>query len=119
MRKLLWLLTALTTSACSLYQSEGRKFLEKQAFEFAGASAQQFQTACNNEGSSRAWVKISETAHATVFVHDSDGFELRVFPIDDPSGFHCDYSFPSAQEMFEKTEAAVDLTIAMAHSRSL
>jgi hypothetical protein len=105
---------AVSLSACSIYQSDGRKFLEKQAYEFAGVDAQQNLLGCQSGSDSSAgqWTQLSHTQLARVFVHETDDFELRVVPItSDDSAFSCDYGFTSAQEMFEKTPAAVDLTI--------
>jgi hypothetical protein len=47
---------------------------------------------------------------ASVYALDGDGFQLRVVPVSDQS-FSCDFKFSSAQEMFDRTSAAIDLTM--------
>jgi len=113
MRKLFVLSIATILSSCSLYQSEGRKFLEQQGFEYAGVSAQAYLRDCQEAKPTEGWVKLTETPLARVYVHETDSFEMRVLPNQDNlSDFHCDYQFPSAKDMMEQTSAAIDLTLA-------
>ncbi|MGE0528797.1 MAG: hypothetical protein AB7G93_14745 [Bdellovibrionales bacterium] len=101
------------TSACSLYQSEGRKFLEKEAFEFAGAAAQAHLTGCDSSPMGPHWILLQSTSLAQVYANEGDGFQLGVLPLsEDESLFNCRFQFESAQEMYEQTAAAIDLTIA-------
>lgn len=111
MRFLILILTALGLAACSLYQSPGRKFLEKQAYEFAGVSAEAHLTGCQYVPFEREWVELNNTPLARIYTHETAEFQLRVFPLLAAHGFSCDFQFTSAQEMFEKMDAAVDLTI--------
>ncbi|NJL26295.1 MAG: hypothetical protein HC902_14865, partial [Calothrix sp. SM1_5_4] len=101
--RILCCLGFLLLGACSIYQSEGRKFLEKQAYEFAGKTAQANLLGCQSHtvvGSD--WAHMSDSPLAQVYVSESESFELRVFPVEAEDGFACDYRFSSAQEMFEK-----------------
>lgn len=115
MRILLALTTVSLLGACSLYQSAGRKFLEQQALEFSGAAAQAHLVGCGQPAAGN-WMKMTQTPLATVFAHESGGFEMRVLPTENQT-FACDYRFASAQEMYEKTSAAIDLTVANLHAR--
>lgn len=105
------LFAILALSACSIYRSDGRKFLETQAFEYAGTNAQSNLQGCQIAAPLSQWVQMSQTPLARIFVHDNDSFELRIQPTETSVDFSCDYQFGSAQEMFEKTSAAVDLTL--------
>lgn len=101
-------------AGCSVYQSEGRKFLEKSAFEFAGVAA--YVTACDNLGVDATWVKAGETAQTETFVNeDSEEFRLKVLTTNldgDSSPYGCEFRFPSAQELVEKSENASGYTLA-------
>ena len=97
------------TSACSLYQSDGRKFLEKQAFEFAEASAN--LQSCGKEKMGDEWLKISDSEQAQVYSSENSEFELRVVPLHSGDPFHCTFHFASVQEMVERTDSAVEITL--------
>jgi hypothetical protein len=102
---------SLAVVACSVYQSPGRKYLEKSAFDYAGVSAQEaqpFLQGCQNQGADSHWVEQSQTADAKIF--ENEGFQLRIQPLA-AANFSCDYSFSSAQELVEKTADAVALTM--------
>lgn len=117
MRTLLAISTIMLLGACSLYQSAGRKFLEQQAFEFSGAAAQAHLVGCGQPTVGGSWMKMSQTPAATVYAHETGDFEMRVLPTESEH-FACDYRFSSAQEMYEKTNAAIDLTVANLHAQS-
>lgn len=98
--------------ACSVYQSDGRKFLEKNAYAFAGVSALQAQPyllSCQNEPAAAPWVEQSRTSEAEIF--ENEGFALRIQPLQ-ATDFTCDYLFSSAQQLVEMTDNAVALTMA-------
>lgn len=106
------ILIFLTLAGCSLYQSESRKFLEKQAFEYAGVAAQANLVGCPGDLQDAEWNLSEETDEARVYLNDLQDFEMQVIPNHGDTTFKCVYRFSSAQEMVEKTQAAIDLTLA-------
>lgn len=117
MRSLALTIVGFCLTGCSLYESAGRKFLEKNAYEFAGVTAMANQQSCQGERATAAWVQVNETSLAHVYVHDQgDNFEMRIVPSENNVEFSCDYQFASAQEMFDKTAAAIDLTLVQLHN---
>lgn len=100
---------ALTLSACSLYQSDGRKFLEKEAFSFAKASAS--LQGCGEELADERWAKISSSHNADVYSSEELDYTLRVIPAQSEKPFSCTYRFTSVQEMMDHTEEAVLFTL--------
>ncbi|MBX3022400.1 MAG: hypothetical protein KF799_12070 [Bdellovibrionales bacterium] len=109
-------ITVVGLGACSLYQSPGRKFLEKQAFEYAGVKAQAYQMACEQGATLKGWAPFSQSTQAHVFTHETNEFQIRVVTAGDPLPFSCDYQFASAQEMYERVGDAIDLTLAQSHA---
>jgi hypothetical protein len=97
-------------SGCSLYQSDGRKFLEKQALQFSRAAATNLQS-CGAEPLSEEWLKTSEDERVEVYASDARDFTLRVVPRTTDGVYSCTYQFASVQEMIERTDSAVDLTL--------
>jgi hypothetical protein len=97
---------------CSLYQSESRKFLEKQAFEYAGVAAQENLVGCPGDIADAEWTLSEDTEDARLYLNDAQEFEMQVIPNRGDTTFKCVYRFASAQEMVEKTQAAIDLTLA-------
>jgi hypothetical protein len=94
-------------SACSLYQSDGRKALEKNA---AGlASAQSYMTACEWSLPSQEYLLVSSNEDADVYASEREEFSMAVVPSDAP--YSCNYRFHSAQEMIELTDSAVEITL--------
>ena len=59
------------------------------------------------------WIDLQETELAKVSASDSDteAFRLRVQPKASTNNYNCEFTFSSAQEMYEKASAAVDLTL--------
>ncbi len=108
--KTLLLTMSLVCGACSLYQSDGRKFLEKQALQYSRSASVNSQ-GCGSEMMGEDWLKTSETDNADVYSNDSIDFTLRVVPRMTQGSFHCTYQFASVQEMIERTESAIDLTL--------
>lgn len=96
---------------CSLYRSDARKFLEKQAFEYAGVAAQANLLGCPGDVENADWTLASETEDARVYLNDEGLYEMQVISNKGDTAFKCMFRFSSAQEMVEKTEDAVDLTL--------
>lgn len=108
--KLMTITMALGCAACSLYQSDGRKFLEKQAVQYSRSASVNSQ-GCGSETMGEDWLKTSETESAEVFSNDAIDYTLRVVPRMTTGSFHCTYQFASVQEMIERTDSAIDLTL--------
>lgn len=103
---------SLIVSGCSAYQSEGRKFLEGQAFEFAGVQAQANLQQCSFELEDATWTFVRSTPEADVFARDVDGvYQLHVKSKAETPSFGCDFAFATVEERFTKSEDAVDLTL--------
>jgi hypothetical protein len=100
----------LGLSGCSLYQSDGRKFLEKQALQFSRAAAANLQS-CGAGALSEEWLKTSEDERVEVYASDARDFALRVVPRTSDGVYSCTYQFESVQEMIERTDSAGDLTL--------
>ncbi len=98
----------LSFAACSLYQSDSRKFLEKQAFEYDAASA--YLVSCPIEPIASEWEVSAETESAKIFENQKIDFAIRILPSQQEGQFSCIYRFTSAQEMIEKMDAAIELT---------
>lgn len=105
-----WLGCGFLLAACSIWQSPSRKFLEQQAFEYAGVSVSANKTGCQAGASNEGWILLSKGNLANVYEFESQDFELRVVPTAD-AAFSCDFRFSSAQEMYEKMPDAIDHTI--------
>jgi hypothetical protein len=109
--RLILLTSFIFIAGCSLYQSDGRKFLEKQALDYAGVSAQTNLQGCANETMSEDWQKASETEDAVVLISDKEEFLMRVMPTARQDGYVCSFKFASAQEMVERTDSAIAITL--------
>lgn len=106
--KLIFLLSF--TSACSLYQSDGRKFLEKRAFEYSGASAQANLLSCQ-EGAYRANEPELYRDNRVVVVQPVTApLELQISTLGERP-YSCNYGFTTTQELNDKVTAAIDLTL--------
>lgn len=95
-------------SGCSLYQSSGRKALEKNAIGLATASAN--MTSCQNSLPSAEFLRVSENEEAAVYASEREDFTMAVVPAG-KAPYSCNYRFSSAQEMIERTDSAIELTI--------
>lgn len=116
MRFLFLLTIAATMSACSIYESDGRKYLEQHAYQFAGVSAQANLLGCQLQSQSTDWVEQSQTPNARIL--ENDGFELRIEPKANPE-YGCEFRFSSAQELVEKTNAAIEYTLARSSDQQI
>ncbi len=54
---------------------------------------------------------FSQTSEAIVYTSELEEFRLRVVPVKATAYYNCTYAFSSAQEMVEKTQDAIDLTL--------
>ena len=98
----------LSLSACSVYQSEGRKFLEKQAFEYAGVQAH--LVSCQNVQSTDGLTLIHSEPRAEIFSSAINPLAMRVVPLGDRP-YSCDYGFTSTDEMAAQFSPAIGLTL--------
>lgn len=57
------------------------------------------------------WIVIQDTPEAVVTASESDNYQMRVESRLRPAGFSCQYKFDSAQEMYETSLAAIELTL--------
>jgi len=105
----------LFSTGCSVYQSEGRKYLEKQAFEFAGVAATENLLACDYSGVDASWVLTEQTEQTDIYVSENQDFKMKV-QVQRANGdlspsYGCGFQFGSAQEMYEKSADAAALTL--------
>jgi hypothetical protein len=103
-------LLLLPLCACSLYQSEGRKFLEKQAFEYAGVSAQANLLSCQSSAANDRFRLIRTETRALVYAHPEKPLQIRVVPLVDRR-YDCDYGFTTDEELDAKVSSAIELTL--------
>lgn len=97
-------------SACSIYQSDGRKFLEKQAFEYAGVQAQENLLGCRQAPGVHGFNLFHSEARALIFRSEMKPLEIRVVPLGHrPYG--CDYGFANEEELNADLTPAIELTL--------
>ena len=94
-------------SGCSLYQSDGRKTLEKNAIGLA--TAQAYMTGCEWSLPAAEYLRVSSNDDAAVYASEREDFSMAVVPADAP--YSCNYRFTSAQEMIELTDSAIEVTL--------
>jgi hypothetical protein len=115
---------AAVLTGCSVYQSDGRKFLESQAIQFSEARAN--LTSCgSNPVNAEKWNSLEKEDRAEILVATGDSFELRIVPVpratahDEVSApanspeqpFSCEFRYNSAQEMYEKMSPAIEFCL--------
>jgi hypothetical protein len=98
-------------SGCSIYESDGRKFLEDNAIQLHDGTL----SSSNVKGwgptdSTTAWVSLEKTPQAEALVNEGSGFELQVTPLAQ-SQSSCFFQFSSEQERNEKLAAAIDYSL--------
>jgi hypothetical protein len=134
-RSLLAFIIAMFSSlsiGCSVYQSSDRKFLEKQAFQYAGvgAMAQDDLIDCPNgsAGIDETWEMTEQTELAQVWVpRSTPGFEatpadfsrLRVLYQAEDRIMNCYFEFNDQDERTIDQNAAVELTISLGQFANL
>jgi hypothetical protein len=99
----------ITFTGCSVYESDGRKFLERN-LDSIGVSVQSNLTRCDHEPTQESWTLLEERADSVVYSSDEEGFRLKITTTLDPA-FNCYFKFSSAQEMYEKVQAACERTV--------
>lgn len=94
-----------------MYQSDGRKRLQKSGLSTPVVLASANLLGCHHAALDSQWMKVSATAEADVFTSDQGEYLLSVVPTQTNKPYHCTYQFESAQEMVERTDAAIELTL--------
>jgi hypothetical protein len=115
---LLVMLFFLLPLSCSVYRSDGRKFLESDLGTI-GVSVQAYVQACDRSASDDdKWQPLENGDQAELFKTDDGNYDLRVIPLADQN-FHCDYRFPSPNEMSKKIDDAIEYTLEQLNSAPL
>jgi hypothetical protein len=96
--------------ACSLYQSDGRKFLEQRAFEYSGASAQANLLNCSEGTFSAGEPELYRDERVVAVNPKSTPLELYVSTLSDRP-YVCNYGFTTEQELTGKLSSAIELTL--------
>jgi len=98
-------------SACSVYQSDGRKFLEKQAYEYAGVEAHLM--GCQASAGATGTKLIQADGRAEIYSLDDQPLQIRVIPVEmeKPRAFSCDYGFTTTDELNSKLTGAIEYTL--------
>ncbi len=97
-------------TGCSVYQSDGRKILERNLSSI-GVTVQAQFTGCNHDLPQHDWSLLENHADTRLYSSESQTFALRVTATEDES-FSCYYTFSSAQDMYERLQAAREHTLA-------
>ncbi len=101
------LLVAAAQGACSLYQSEGRKFLESQAFEYAGVQAN--LKSCDTLGAGPGGELRFTNERADVFQRPDQPLTIRVIPrAHEPQA--CEFQFNDPTELDDRLPLAIEFT---------
>ena len=102
--------TFVFLSACSLYQSPGRKYLEQSSYQFAGLAAAERVADCGELADAPTdWVLRKRVDEARVWAPPSEDGRLRV-EARDSAKRGCDFHFASANEAIDLTDAAIAAT---------
>jgi hypothetical protein len=107
----MWRLLAslLLITGCSLYESESRKFLEKQAFEYAGTAAQANLVSCQNASYSDEWQFAGFSGRTDTYVRRDDAMVVQMVPRTRRE-LSCIFRFQSRDEFNDKFADAEALT---------
>jgi len=102
-------LALLISTGCSVYQSDGRKFLEKQVADFSGVSAQQNLFSCEDASTSTTdqWIVWRQESNSELYRNPSDPQLLRVMVM---PAHTCDFRFLSDEELNQKIPSAIEIT---------
>jgi hypothetical protein len=111
--KLAWTLFAATIllMGCSVYRSDGRKYLESNGFVIVSGSAVPNLENCGFGGGSDSWTPLQETPEAWIFTSEDNGTELHVVSKAETPAYGCDFKFQSGEEREQKLQDALDLTL--------
>ncbi|NQZ02559.1 MAG: hypothetical protein HRT45_18010 [Bdellovibrionales bacterium] len=116
------LLSATSLTACSLYQSEGREFLEKEAFDFAlqGASFQAIQAAppcaeivgLTDEFIDDHWQEVTSESTADIYVGElisskAEYGTLLLAITNDETQVVCEFLYTTETEKLKKSHADI------------
>ncbi len=76
-----------------------------------GVTVQANLKKCSSETPASTWTLLEQRPEADLFaLEGEDTYALRITPTSSET-FNCYYHFSSAQEMYEKSTAAVELTL--------
>ena len=93
---------------CSVYRSEGRKFLEKYALEYENAAATANLLGCSRSIETSGYRVMSEGEAVDVLQSEADANNLRIVS---HATHACDFQFGSAQEIEDRLTSAIELTL--------
>ena len=74
-------------------------------------SASVNQLGCGSAPLSDEWQKSYQDDEAIVYGSDRQDYVLKVAPIAENGKYHCTFKFESVQEMIERTDSAIYLTM--------
>ena len=95
-------------TACSLYQSKGRKFLEDSAYEFAKVSA--YAVSCGQAEFSNDWQELKRTDQTVAYeLLESDSVHLQITNL--TSSRSCAFTFNSEKQMQKYLDQATEYTL--------
>ena len=115
MRILIPLLFVTTLAGCSAYESDGRKYLEKSAYDLAGLKLHERLIGCAAMTSftpgDAPWLptEVTDPLAQTFERERGHVFELRVAPQSGAPA--CDYAFVTAAERAEARDLAIAATL--------
>src|SRR4051812_26140129 len=92
------LLLVSMLAGCSVYESDGRKYLETDGIGLYERTKTFNFSGCNTNPSTRAWVRFEKDSRADVSVSDDNSFDMKVVPSGETQ-YACYFHFTSAQEM--------------------
>ncbi len=101
-------ISSLFLGACSVYQSDGRKFLEKEAFEYSGAQA--YLLKCPGAEADVRDLELTHSDSRAQVFRFKNSQNIRVLTHQQPA-YACDYGFANALEVAALQEPAIELTI--------
>jgi len=99
-------------SACSLYESSGRKFLEQEGQSFAQNGATSAFAGCGKKTAARSsdWTLFEKSNDADVYQSENEGYQLLVEPVVN-NDVQCLFKFQSAAEMYQDSASAIDISL--------
>jgi hypothetical protein len=113
----------LFLSACSVYRSEGRKFLEKRAYEYSGVEA--YREQCTTPAHTAGLTQIHSSNQAQVFALEPSAKSQSRIRVATPTAgqspdgtfpYGCDYGFTDQQELTSKMAPAIEQTVDLLNS---
>ncbi len=97
---------------CSVYRSEGRRYLEEYALD-PNVIEQKFFQGCTTNNEVSSYSPWSSDERALTYVAHSDPARLRVIPLkQQQQDMACDFQFTSAQELSQLAELSIQISIA-------